>query len=192
MRRSTTCPAALALGLALLAAGCGKTEAPPATAFDTPPAGAPAAATSATPGDPDSVEVKAENMIADCMKKKGFRYVPHPLSFESGEQISRYAGMLYVLEPADQVRAFRAKYGFGGYSRLVYPNDPAVTVVAPDPSKNPNNGIRDALDPAQQKAYDKALNGNMDAVKEGGKPPKNPEAGCGGEASLKFYGSGPS
>lgn len=193
MRRSTMRPAALALGLALLAAGCGSQTEAPATAFDTPPAGEPAAATSEAPaGDLDSAAVKAENMIADCMKKKGFRYVPHPLSFESGEQISRYAGMMYVLEPADQVRAFRAKYGFGGYSKLVYPNDPAVTVAAPDPSKNPNNGIRDALDPAQQKAYDKALNGNMGDLKKDVKPPKNADMGCGGEASLKYYGSGPS
>lgn len=196
MRRSTMPQAALALaalGLALPVAGCGRRAEATATAFDTPPAGAPAAATSKAPaGDPDSADVKAENMIADCMKSKGFRYVPHPLNFDSGEQISRYAGMLYVLEPADQVRAFRAKYGFGGYSKLVYPNDPAVTVRAPDPSQNPNNGIRDALDPAQQKAYDKALNGDGAGGKMGDKAPKGTDMGCGGEASLKYYGSGPS
>jgi hypothetical protein len=101
--------------------------------------------------------------------------------------------MMSVLEPADQVRAFRAKYGFGGYSRLVYPTDPAVAVQQMDPNQNPNNAIRAALDPARQKAYDQALEGDAREAKAGGKPPKGPiDQGCGGAAGLKYYGTGPS
>jgi hypothetical protein len=182
MRRSTLFLAATSLAVL---AGCGGQAAAP------PAAGGAADANGA--GNPDSNEVKAENEIADCMKKKGFRYVPHPLSFDGGsDQLARYGGVLFVLEPPDQVRTFRAKYGFGAYSKLAYPDDPAVRVDQPDPSKNPNNAIRDALDPAQQQAYDKALEGNTGDSKAGQKAPSNPDSGCAGTAAEKYYGKGPS
>jgi outer membrane murein-binding lipoprotein Lpp len=137
----------------------------------------------------DDASVKAENMIADCMKKKGFQYVPQPSSFVNNQdKAARYSGPASVLEPPEQVRAFRAKYGFGGpAAQQAYPKDPMLAQPAPpDPSRNPNNGIREALDPARQKAYDKALEGD-------GRKEAKPDAdrGCGGEAALKFYGQAP-
>jgi hypothetical protein len=198
MRRRLTVSLA-ALGVAALAAvsGCGaKTDAggggsaPGGTAEP----GASASATQDSSGvqDANSAEVKAENFTADCMKGKGFRYIPHALNFGTdANKIADYAGMNFVLSPPDEVRKFRAKYGFGGYGRLVYPNDPAV--AEPVDTPNPNNAIRAALDPAQQKAYDQALNGDYRKLKAGGKLPAGKvDQGCGGEASLKFYGTGPS
>ena len=184
MRRLTVSLAALSLAVL---AGCG------GKAADGAAAAPGTQSTGSAASDTNSAEVKAENMIADCMKGKGFQYVPHPLSFDEGNQVAKYAGLSSLLEPVDQVRAFRAKYGFGAYARLVFPNDPAVAVRQVDPSQNPNNAIRDALDPARQKAYDKALNGTAAAVKAGGKPAAgSTDQGCAGEASLKFYGTGPS
>ncbi|WP_127501621.1 hypothetical protein [Actinoplanes solisilvae] len=149
----------------------------------------------ATPGvtqdtGQDSAQLKAENMTADCMKRKGFRYVPHTLDFGDDNGQAKFAGMSSIVEPADQVRAFRAKYGFGGFSQIVYPNDPAVKQPEVDPAKNPNNAIRDALDPAQQKAYDAALHGAGGKGAKAGPPKGDP--GCANEAAAKYYGSGPS
>jgi hypothetical protein len=185
MRRLTVSLAALSLALL---AGCG------GKAADGAAGTAKRDAATGTPdtGDANSAEVKAENMIADCMKGKGFRYVPHPLSFDDDNQVAKYAGLSSLLEPVDQVRAFRAKYGFGAYARLVFPNDPAVAVRQVDPNQNPNNAIRAALDPAQQKAYDKALTGDSDGLTVKEAKTKSADQGCAGEASLKYYGSGPS
>jgi len=190
MRRLTVCLATLSL---TLLAGCG------GKAADAPAAGTPkqdastgAQSTDSSASDANSAEVKAENMIADCMKAAGFQYVPHPVSYGDGGQVAKYAGMLSVLEPADQVRTFRAKYGFGAYSRLVFPNDPAVAVRDQDPSQNPNNAIRDALDPARQKAYDLALRGVSGGLTAKDAANKSADQGCGGKAALKYYGTGPS
>ena len=193
MRRLAVSGAVLSL---LLIAGCNGAD------TDTDTAAAAAGGTTSKPqgtADPqdttegaeaqlDAASIKAENMVADCMKKKGFQYVPTPSSFASNrDRAARYAGPGSVLEPAEQVRAFRAKYGFGGRAaRQAYPNDPMLAQPGPpDPSKNPNNAIRDALDPARKKAYDKAMDGN-------GRKDRKPgdDMGCGGEAALKFYGEG--
>ncbi|GAA2903194.1 hypothetical protein Acy02nite_86600 [Actinoplanes cyaneus] len=186
MRRLMVSLTVLSFGLL---AGCGDTDASDATTTDTAAGAGPAAATT----DPDSAQVKAENMIADCMKKKGFQYVPHPLDFGDNSPQAKYAGMTSVLQPADEVKAFRAKYGFGGYSRLVYPNDPAVAAPAVDPAKNPNNAIRAGLDPSRQAAYDVALEGSAKKAKAGTEQgAAKGDQGCAGEAAAKYYGSGPS
>ncbi|HET6479175.1 MAG TPA: hypothetical protein VFG35_03900 [Actinoplanes sp.] len=179
MRRLTLSLAACTLAAL---AGCGG-------AGDTDTATAPPAADATATGQ-DSAQVKAENMTADCMKRKGFRYVPHTLDFGDDNGQAKFAGMSSIVEPADQVRAFRAKYGFGAFSQVVYPNDPAVKQPEVDPAKNPNNAIRDALDPAQQQAYDAALNGAARMDTKGGRPSGDP--GCANEAAAKFNGSGPS
>jgi hypothetical protein len=93
---------------------------------------------------------REENMIAACMKKSGFTYVPYvPQSMLNPP----------APEPTDyaSLKAFRGKYGFGDlYAPLVYPGDPNI---APPPEEpDPNDAIFDGLDPVQQKAYLKALN----------------------------------
>jgi len=188
MRRLTVCLAALSL---TVLAGCGG-KAADTSAAGTPKqdASASAQSTGGTTTDTNSAVVKAENMIADCMKAKGFQYVPHPVSYDDDSQVGKYAGMLSVLEPADQVRTFRAKYGFGVYSRLVYPNDPAVAARQQDPSQNPNNAIRDALDPARQKTYDVALQGFSGGLTAKQEANKSADQGCAGAASAKYFGSG--
>lgn len=190
MRRLTVSLAALSLAVL---AGCGG-KADTGTAAGTATAGSATGTqdTGSATSDADSATVKAENMIADCMKTKGFQYVPHPLSYNDDSQIAKYAGLSSLLEPADQVRAFRAKYGFGAYSRLVYPNDPAVAVQKQDPSQNPNNAIRAALDPARRKAYDKALTGSEDGLTAKESGTRTADQGCSGAAALKYYGTGPS
>jgi len=57
------------LGLALTA-GCSDQEAGDADA------GAPAGATTAAAADRNQKQQEAENLVADCMKAQGFKYVP--------------------------------------------------------------------------------------------------------------------
>ena len=55
----------------------------------------------------------------------------------------RYGCRLSILEPPlDKVRAFRSKYGFGGFSKQVYPHDPVLQPGPADEGQNPNNAIR--------------------------------------------------
>ena len=170
-----------ALGL-LFAAGCSAEEAPEGVKDD---AGGQIAAPAR--GEVDSKKQKAENLIADCMKKQGFQYTPHVSADGESGQFS-FAGQLSVLEPADEVRKFRQKYGFGVMSRLVYPNDPAVAVPDMDPSKNPNNAIREGLDRNRRKAYDLALDGVVDSGADGQHKGDVKEPGCSGKAYSEVFG----
>jgi len=184
MRRTATALGIAGLAVATLLTGCGTN-----TGTSAAPPGDATGISSSAGTDLDAAAVKAENMIADCMKKKGFQYTPHPLRFGAESQVDRYAGGLSVLEPADQVRAFRSKYGFGGYSKQVYPNDAALRPAASASGKNPNNAIRAALGPAQQKAYDRAFAGNSGEAETGQGAPNGDDVGCAGEASAKYFGT---
>ncbi|MFF5205316.1 hypothetical protein [Streptosporangium sp. NPDC000396] len=67
-----------------------------------------------------------------CMKESGLTYLAEPVikrTWQPGER-ERLAGDYKAL------RAYRAKYGYGVWSALVYPND---TVVNPEWGDNPNN-----------------------------------------------------
>jgi hypothetical protein len=184
MRRTLTSLGIAGLAVAALLTGCGSQSAPSAAA----PSGNPAPNATSPEADAEAASVNAENMIADCMKKKGFTYVPHPTRYSDGGQVVRYGGKLSVLEPADQVRAFRSKYGFGGFSRQIYPNDPALRPAPVDETQNPNDAIRKALDPAQRKAYDRAYIGTSGDGKAGRPASKGGDLGCAGEASKKYFG----
>jgi len=167
-----------ALGLALVTA-CGGPDAEP-----EPVAAAPAAA------DTRTKLQQMENIVADCMKQQGFQYVPNPPAAGDDNQ-GRFTGPLSVLESPNDVRAFRAKYGFGVFARFVYPDDPAVVTPKADRADDPNAAIRAALDPARRKAYDLALNGNQEAVKgSAGLEKVTGEPGCGGKASIEVFGDG--
>jgi len=148
------------LGLGALLAGCGGGPSAAPTGGASSSAAAPTQAgpdTNTPEGRAEADSIKSENLMADCMKAAGFRYVPHPAHY------TRPAGNIAGKDPAtvpyDVLKTYRQKYGYGSnYATDVYPNDP--NVVAPtDPAANPNNAIRDALDPARKKAYDQAYDG---------------------------------
>lgn len=126
------------------------------------------------PARPDPRQLRYETLIGDCMTERGFSYVPHPAVTPADSAEARYSGWRSVLQPDAEVRAFRQKYGFGLYARLVYPDDPALAPgSAPDADRaaDPNLTIRDALDPARRQAYDLA------------------RQGCGGAAGARVYPS---
>jgi hypothetical protein len=183
-----------ALSLALVAA-CGDKDSGSAEGADRP-GGAPGATGAASEGQVDAKQRDMENLVADCMKKQGFQYVPRLIP-RGNNDLNRFTGSSSVLESTEEVRKFRQKYGLGHYARLVYPNDPAVAEPVMDPSTNPNNKIREGLDPARRKAYDLALEGpaekadpklTEDEAKRKQEDTK-PE-GCHAEASVKVYGDG--
>ena len=179
MKRAFPCAAMLSL---VLVAGCGggPNGSEPAAGSSTGSTGStatkasvPASDETVAPvvpagSDPEfddinAQSVKAENIVADCMKKEGFQYIPHPTAYGGGPGavLNRYTLRASLLEPAETVRAWRAKYGFGRYARLVYPNDPQVT--EPKPAPNPNDAIVAGLDSARRKAYWVALSGQEEA-----------------------------
>lgn len=188
MRRLTVSAAALGLGLL---AGCGTTGTAVTTSTTSATSTTGATSTNGATGTTGATDTDSlvENAVADCMKAKGFQYIPHPVDYGNTNQQGTYAGLNSVLEAPDQVKTWREKYGFGLFSQLVYPNDPAVGEAKT--TVNPNNAIREALDPARQKAYMFALTGNFKSgitAKKGQKP----DMGCAGEAALKYYGTGES
>jgi hypothetical protein len=185
MPRTTISLGIAGLAVAAMVTGCG-------TRADTSagqPPGSSAADTTSPEAEAEAASVNAENMIADCMKRKGFEYIPHPMRYSDGGQVARYGGRLSILEPADRVRAFRSKYGFGQHSKSVYPNDPALQAGPTDAGENPNNAIREALDPARRKAYDLAYAGDSGDGKAGQTAQSGSDLGCSGEASEKYFGS---
>ncbi|MFG3440798.1 hypothetical protein ACGF0J_26385 [Nonomuraea sp. NPDC047897] len=115
-------------------AGCG-------TSAATPPSPAPA------PAKDTARQIQAA--LADCMKGRGFTYVPFvapPLEF-SDEQKKAHNGDYAAM------KAERSKQGFGVFYNLVHPRRPKDL---DDPGANPNWEIRRDLSPAQQEAYDEA------------------------------------
>jgi hypothetical protein len=171
-----------ALSLTLLA-GCGTSDAKSSQQA----AGGAADTQESRTSKADADWRKKESLIADCMKKQGFQYVPDLRMLMGDDQIGKFGGPQSVLLPAEQVRTFRQKYGFGQYAALAYPNDPAVAQKNMDPDTNPNKPLRDALDPARRKAYELALHGTADG---GDKTPAKGTTGCDGEASLTIWPGG--
>nr|WP_221382952.1 hypothetical protein [Actinoplanes polyasparticus] len=131
----------------------------------------------ATAGQDDFAarQLKVENLIADCMKQKGFSYVPHT-STSTANRADLYVGRPSLLQSDDVVRPLRQKYGFGVAAKEVYPNDPTVAPPKGGATENPNNKIREELDDAQRAAYDKAMG-------DEGAP------GCVEEASKTVFGT---
>ncbi|WP_219519465.1 hypothetical protein [Nonomuraea ceibae] len=75
-----------------------------------------------------------EETRAACMQDKGLTYLAEPIvkhTWQPGER-ERLAGDYEAL------RAHRAKYGFGVWSKLVYPRDPAVNPVSGESVNNKN------------------------------------------------------
>jgi hypothetical protein len=97
-----------------------------------------------------------ENALAACMKKQGFTYTPHAVeTTQPGMSMADGDGKDYGL-----AKKYRQKYGFGYYSRAVYPDDPTVAgrkLQAAGTSTADNDEA--GLTAAQKKAYATALSG---------------------------------
>ncbi|MFD0638220.1 hypothetical protein ACFQ9X_48385 [Catenulispora yoronensis] len=123
-----------------------------------------------------------ENTIAICMRGKGFAYTawfPKPSS--SNSPIDDDADY-------DASKAVLAKYGFGAYAQWVYPNDPNVPGHY-EMQVSPNSAVRDALDAAQQRLWDKTLVGDIAVAKQTGS--KFTPDSCTGQAFAKVYPNQP-
>jgi len=176
MRRTLISIAVTVTGLTLLT-GCGGTG-----------TGTPSSASSAEPpaaagglSDDATKRHNAQKLIADCMKEKGFQYeVPPPIEMGSSRSIE-FTGPSSLLKTDEELRQYRQKYGFGIYSAQLYPDDPMVKRPEMNPGNNPNNKIREALDPARQQAWDAAFGSDPKAGRT--------EPGCTDVANEQIYGS---
>ncbi|WP_326825707.1 hypothetical protein [Streptosporangium sp. NBC_01756] len=141
----TTMPAA-ALALAVLT-GCGVEAAPSA---------APATGKASTTADPHDRRRQVEAMRADCMKQKGFKYVPN-VSARSVKDILLQQGGDYVA-----IRKYREKHGFGIFDTSAYPDDPEFGAQKPRP--DPNRELARSLSATQHEAWTDADNACYAAV----------------------------
>jgi hypothetical protein len=126
---------------------------------------------------------KVEDATVTCMKAAGFEYVAVPPEQNAKSKFAEAFNL-----PPDK---FAEQYGYG-ISTIDW------SKAGADDS-NPNTKIRNALSPAAQKAYDKALNGpnangNGPVVIEGGKGGPSSsgqlDLGCRGKAVKQVYGDG--
>jgi hypothetical protein len=95
-----------------------------------------------------------EAIKADCMKSRGFKYIPYmpPEEKKTAMQVKLDSGD-YAAMKAD-----RQKYGFGIFAEYVYPGKVGVSAVEAEMAKDPNTKIRDELSRAQREQHDKAYN----------------------------------
>jgi hypothetical protein len=178
--RRTAALAALTATLVLPAlAGCGGADSKDGARGSGP--AAPGVATTVassydghtTPGDPGSLarERRIQAMTADCMKQSGFTYVAHvpaELLAPPIEEPTDYAAM----------KKERSADGFGIFLKYARPDDPHLRAGEGPADHNPNDAIRDGLDPAQRKVYQTTLFGDDLAQKAKGLP----LGGCYGKA----------
>jgi hypothetical protein len=125
---------------------------------------------------------KLEDSVAACMKAAGFEYVAVPPESNPKSKFNDAFNL-----PPDK---FAEQYGYG-ISTIDW-GKPAGDGEETDP----NAKIRKALSPNAQKAYDKALNGELatsggmvKAVPADGKRPEAKDMGCRGKAADEVFGS---
>jgi hypothetical protein len=143
-------------------------------------------------GDSESEEGRAqqrqaEDLIAKCMLKEGFSYVPVQPDTGGKSKIDQ----AYELPPDK----FAEQYGYG-ITTLGFVQDPN----GGDADSDPNREIRDKLSEQAKKAYDKALNGSGGEVvagsdgggviqrRTGDKGGENSDSGCRGKAMDQVFG----
>ncbi|MFI5838215.1 hypothetical protein ACIA8K_00650 [Catenuloplanes sp. NPDC051500] len=175
MRRTLISIAVTVTGLTLLA-GCGGTDAD----ADTGTASSTGQPAAGGLSDEATKRQAVQKLIADCMKEKGFQYEISP-PVEMNSRSAEFTGPASVLKTDEEMRAYRQKYGFGIYSEQVFPDDPMVKQPDFNPEDNPNNKIREALDPARQEAWDAAFSSD-------GKNGRN-EPGCADTANEQVFGT---
>ncbi len=149
----------VSLGVAaMVVAACGSTTTAASTSATTR-TGPTTTVTGATASDSafgldkKSLQAKrlnVESLVATCMKKQGFEYVPLDPSVVL---VNNGRFVVTGLSEDD----FRQQYGYGWTTTY---GTPLGTKRVANP--NPNAKIRDALSPSDRKAYDKALNGGSE------------------------------
>ncbi|MDP9848409.1 hypothetical protein [Streptosporangium lutulentum] len=143
--RSAVAVSTTALALAVLT-GCGSESAP-----------APVAAP--TQDDVTQPAWRIERIKADCMKQKGFTYVPFVAPPQKQSELERKA----VEGDYKAMKEFRTKYGFQIFAAHVYPDDPASGALVPEAfATNPNDRILGSLNKTQFTAYQDAENSCFD------------------------------
>ncbi|MEU7989259.1 hypothetical protein AB0B56_30780 [Streptosporangium canum] len=141
MSRVLTVMPAAALALTVLA-GCGAEA----------PAAAPATGKASTAADSHAKRRQVEAMRADCMKQKGFKYIPDlVLPASAGRD-----GILRQSGDYTAMREYREKHGFGVFFVAAYPDDPEEGANKPLP--NPNMELWPSLSGTQYKAWRAADN----------------------------------
>ncbi|MER6575525.1 hypothetical protein [Nonomuraea sp. NPDC001023] len=133
----------LAIAMSLSAAvlcGCGGAAEPTGGAETAQPSRAAAA---------KDKKHQFEAAKADCMKQKGFKYVPYVKPEDKSEDTRKRNSGDY-----QAMRKYRAKYGFGRFAIHVYPTEGPDAQAEMDP----NVKIQEDLSPAQNDAYNKAIN----------------------------------
>ncbi|WP_433416363.1 hypothetical protein ACQP1V_40005 [Microtetraspora malaysiensis] len=99
-----------------------------------------------------------EQIRADCMKQRGFKYVAYVEPKRPEPDLSTYEAM----------KTYRQKYGFGVFAQFVDPKDPLTgSVETASGLDDPNRLIAQKLNASQLDAYNKAKDGCYGkAVKE--------------------------
>jgi hypothetical protein len=176
----------VAAGVAVaLVAGCGGSSGNASKSPATNSNEAVEAAVGLDPIDMQRRQLQVEGLIADCMKAKGFDYVP--LDPTAAALPGASPGQVVIVQGLSEDE-FRNLYGYG--RTTLYDAKAGATKGL---IENPNAKIRDALSPADQAAYDKALTGGSSAgtfafaVDEGD---FSTLGGCNKEAAEKVFGSG--
>ncbi|MEV8630057.1 hypothetical protein AB0395_00230 [Streptosporangium sp. NPDC051023] len=142
MSRVLTTMPAIALALTVLT-GCGLAQ-------DASGTSTPNADTASATGDPQAKRHRMEAIRADCMKSKGFTYLPYvpPLRKPSAQQVRARNGDYTAM------REEREKYGFDVFFSFAYPGarerDTNVRRV------DPNEKIYTSLSNTQMNAWNEA------------------------------------
>jgi hypothetical protein len=95
---------------------------------------------------------KMEQVKADCMKQKGFKYVAYVAPQRPEPDLSTYEAM----------KTYRQKYGFGVFSQYVYPKDPltgSIESAEAAQGDDPNAQIMAKLNNSQFDSYNEAIKG---------------------------------
>lgn len=113
------------------------------------PQGAQPSPTGAVTDKPHQLEAAK----ADCMKRRGFRYIAFvpPENKKTADEVKLESGDYQTM------RSYRQKYGFGVFAKMVYPKVFGSPAVKPDhPVVDPNMKIQNDLSEPQFAAYQKA------------------------------------
>ncbi|GAA4578187.1 hypothetical protein GCM10023194_00410 [Planotetraspora phitsanulokensis] len=114
--------------------------------------------TQAGPGTPAQRALQAESMRADCMRDRGFRYIPYvaPAREKTTDELREEAG------DYEAMKRFRQRNGYGVFAFYVYPQEfgnplvPPDRPLPPDPDPDPNHRLMAALSRTQFGAYQDA------------------------------------
>ncbi|MEU4234515.1 hypothetical protein AB0F17_60435 [Nonomuraea sp. NPDC026600] len=94
---------------------------------------------------------RMEQIKADCMKQRGFKYLAYIKPARPEPDQSTYEAM----------KTYRQKYGFGVFAQYVYPQDPlsgSIETARKEVADDPNMALVGKLNDSQLDFYNKAKN----------------------------------